>query len=110
MTRIGALGFQGRHGGEPARIIGPSRPAVSLYKTRPEQIRKNLPRTLQLAQVMVRLQSMQISGVFLGMGQEDFERLVRSISMGRLRTYQIFEGFKVRAHLTKLNTETLRKA
>jgi hypothetical protein len=53
---------------------------------------------------------MQISDVFLGMGQEEFGLLVRSISIGRLRTYQIYEGFKVRAHLHKLNTETLRKA
>jgi hypothetical protein len=53
---------------------------------------------------------MQISDVFLGMGQEDFGLLVRSISIGKLRTYQIYEGFKVRAHLHKLNTEMLRKA
>jgi hypothetical protein len=53
---------------------------------------------------------MQISDVFLGMGQEDFGQLVRGISIGKLRTYQIYEGFKVRAHLHKLNTETLRKA
>ena len=53
---------------------------------------------------------MQISDVFLGMGQEEFGLLLRSISIGRLRTYQIYEGFKVRAHLHKLNTETLRKA
>lgn len=53
---------------------------------------------------------MQISDVFLGSGQEEFEQLVRGISIGRLRTYQIYEGFKVRAHLHKLNTETLRKA
>ena len=53
---------------------------------------------------------MQISDVLLGLGEDDFGALVRSISMGRLRTYQIYEGFKVRAHLHKLNTETLRKA
>jgi hypothetical protein len=53
---------------------------------------------------------MQISDVFLGMGQEDFGQLVRGISIGKLRTYQIYEGFKVRAHLHKLNTETLRRA
>ena len=53
---------------------------------------------------------MQISDVFLGMGQEDFGQLVRGISIGKLRTYQIYEGFKVRLHLHKLNTETLRKA
>ena len=44
------------------------------------------------------------------MGQDAFERLVRSISIGKLKTYQIYEGFKVRAHLQKLNTEALRKS
>jgi hypothetical protein len=53
---------------------------------------------------------MQISDVYLGLGQEGFARLVRSISIGKLRTYQIYEGFKVRAHLNKVNTEALRKA
>jgi len=53
---------------------------------------------------------MQISDVLLGLGEGDFGALVRSISIGRLKTYQIYEGFKVRAHLHKLNTETLRKA
>ena len=53
---------------------------------------------------------MKISDVFLGMGQEEFGQLVRGISLGRLRTYRIYEGFNVRAHLHKLNTETLRKA
>ena len=53
---------------------------------------------------------MQISDVFLGLGQEDFGLLIRGISIGKLRTYQIYEGFKVRAHLHKLNTETLRKS
>ena len=53
---------------------------------------------------------MQISDVYLGLGQEGFPQLVRGISIGRLKTYQIYEGFKVRAHLNKVNTETLRKA
>ena len=53
---------------------------------------------------------MQISDVFLGLGQEDFGQLIRSISLGRLRTYQMYEGFKVRARLHKLNTESLRKS
>uniref|UniRef100_Q026Q8 Uncharacterized protein n=1 Tax=Solibacter usitatus (strain Ellin6076) TaxID=234267 RepID=Q026Q8_SOLUE len=44
------------------------------------------------------------------MGQDAFARLIRSISIGKLKTYQIYEGFKVRAHLTKVNTEGLRKA
>ncbi len=53
---------------------------------------------------------MQISDVYLGLGQDGFAQLVRGISIGKLRTYQIYEGFKVRAHLNKVNTESLRKA
>jgi hypothetical protein len=53
--------------------------------------------------------SMELCEVYLGMGQDAFERLVRSISIGKLKTYQIYEGFKVRAHLPKVNTELLRK-
>jgi len=53
---------------------------------------------------------MQLSEVFLRLGEAGFGDLIRSISIGKLKTYQIYEGFKVRAHLNKLNTETLRKA
>ncbi len=53
---------------------------------------------------------MQISDVYLGLGEDVFGKLIRSISIGKLRTYQIYEGFKVRAHLHKLNTEILRKS
>jgi hypothetical protein len=53
---------------------------------------------------------MRISDVYLGLGEEAFGHLIRSISIGKLKTYQIYEGFKVRAHLHKLNTEILRKA
>jgi hypothetical protein len=53
---------------------------------------------------------MEISGVYQGLGQEAFAQLIRSISIGKLRTYQIYEGFKVRARVHKLNTETLRKS
>jgi hypothetical protein len=58
---------------------------------------------------MVRYQVMQISDVYLALGQEAFGQLVRGISIGKLRTYQIYEGFKVRAHLHKVNTEILRR-
>ena len=51
---------------------------------------------------------MQISDLYLGFGPDAFGRLIKGISIGKLRTYQIYEGFKVRAHLHKLNTETLR--
>jgi hypothetical protein len=53
---------------------------------------------------------MHIVDVYRGAGAEGFAQLVRGISIGKLKTYQIYEGFKVRAHLQKLNTETLRKA
>ena len=59
---------------------------------------------------MIRYEFMNISDVYLGLGQESFTQLIRGISIGKLRTYQIYEGFKVRAHLHKLNTEILRKS
>ena len=59
---------------------------------------------------MIRLHLMQISEVYLGLGQDAFGQLIRGISIGKLKVYQIYEGFKVRAHLTKVNTEGLRKA
>src|SRR5690349_6078591 len=53
---------------------------------------------------------MEISEVYQGLGQDTFGQLIRGISIGKLRTYQIYEGFKVRARLHKLNTESLRKS
>jgi len=53
---------------------------------------------------------MQISDVYLGLGQEAFGQLIRGISIGKLKTYQVYEGFKVRARLHKVNTEALRKS
>ena len=53
---------------------------------------------------------MLLSEVYLGIGQDTFGHLIRSISIGKLKTYQIYEAFKVRAHLQKVNTESLRKA
>ncbi|MBZ5729141.1 MAG: hypothetical protein LAP87_29715 [Acidobacteriia bacterium] len=53
---------------------------------------------------------MELSDVYLGLGVEAFGQLVRGISIGKLKTYQVYEGFKVRSHLAKLNTELLRKA
>jgi len=52
---------------------------------------------------------MQLSEVYLGLGQDTFAQLIRGISIGKLKTYQIYEGFKVRARLHKVNTEILRK-
>ena len=53
---------------------------------------------------------MQLSEIYLDLGQDAFGRMVRTVSIGKLKTYQIYEGFKVRAHLAKVNTEALRKA
>ncbi len=53
---------------------------------------------------------MRISDVYLGLGEDAFDRLIRGISIGKLRTYKVYEGFKVRAHLHKLNTEALRRS
>jgi len=53
---------------------------------------------------------MQISDIFVGLGEERFGALLRTVSMGKLKTYQLFERVKTRCHLQKLNTETLRRA
>ncbi len=53
---------------------------------------------------------MQLSGIFLGLGEDNFQQLLRSISIGRLKTFQLYERLKVRCHLPKLNSDSLRKA
>jgi hypothetical protein len=56
------------------------------------------------------LGTMQMCGVFMALGPDVFQDLLRHVSMGKLKTFQIYDRFKARAHLTKLNSETLRKA
>ncbi|MDE3197104.1 MAG: hypothetical protein KGN84_12205 [Acidobacteriota bacterium] len=53
---------------------------------------------------------MQLSDVFLQLGEEHLRQLVRGISIGKLRTFQLYDRFKTRTHLPKVNTENLRKA
>ncbi len=53
---------------------------------------------------------MQMCGVFQALGPDIFHQLIRGISIGKLRTYQVYERFKMRARLTKVNSEALRKA
>ena len=53
---------------------------------------------------------MQLSDVFLQLGEERLRQLVRGISIGKLRTFQLYERFKIRTHLAKVNTENLKKA
>jgi hypothetical protein len=53
---------------------------------------------------------MQLADIFLRLGEARFAELLRSISLGRLKTYQLFDPLKTRLHLSKLNVETLRKS
>src|ERR1700712_1076527 len=59
---------------------------------------------------MLPLALMQMCGVFRALGPDIFHQLVRGISIGKLKTYQVYERFKLRARLVKLNSEALRKA
>ncbi|MBK5293009.1 MAG: hypothetical protein JJE04_15225 [Acidobacteriia bacterium] len=52
---------------------------------------------------------MQLSDVFVGLGQENLAQLLREVSLGKLKTYQLFDRVKTRLHLAKLNQEHLRK-
>jgi hypothetical protein len=53
---------------------------------------------------------MQLSEIFLALGEPTFSQLIRSISIGKLKTFQLYERVKLRFHLGKLNSENLRKA
>ena len=53
---------------------------------------------------------MQLCEIFLGQGEESFAQLLRAISIGKLKTYQLYDRMKARLHLAKLNSENMRKA
>jgi len=53
---------------------------------------------------------MQLSEIFQGLGEDTFAQLLRAISIGKLKTYQLFDRLKARMHLAKMNSESLRKA
>lgn len=53
---------------------------------------------------------MRLSDIFLTLGEPAFGQLLRSVSIGKLKTFQLYERVKLRLHLSKLNSETLRKA
>ena len=53
---------------------------------------------------------MDLSAIFLGLGRGPFEELMGGVSMGKLRTFQVYDSFKVHAGMNKLNRERLRKA
>jgi hypothetical protein len=53
---------------------------------------------------------MQLSDIFLTLGEPAFQQLLRSVSIGKLKTFQLYERVKLRFHMAKLNSENLRKA
>ena len=53
---------------------------------------------------------MQLSDIFLGLGEATFQDLMRSVSMGKLKRFKLYDRVKTRLYLNKLNSETLRKA
>jgi hypothetical protein len=59
---------------------------------------------------MLRWRFMQLCEIFLGLGQPSFAQLLRNVSIGKLKTYQLFDRMKTRLHSAKLNSEGLRKA
>src|SRR5205814_6758234 len=66
------------------------------------------PRATHTARIT--MEKMQLADIYLQMGEDQIQQLMRSVSIGRLKTYQLFDRVKARLHLTKLNSETLRKA
>lgn len=53
---------------------------------------------------------MDLSEIFRALGRNRFDELIKSVSMGSLKTYQVFETFKIHTRLGKLNRERLRRA
>ncbi|HTS50256.1 MAG TPA: hypothetical protein VMH05_20055 [Bryobacteraceae bacterium] len=53
---------------------------------------------------------MQLSEIFVGLDEASFAQLLRSISLGKLRTFQLFDRMKARMRVAKLNSEHIRKA
>lgn len=53
---------------------------------------------------------MDLAEVYTALGQEPSARLVRSISVGALRTYGVYKGIKIRSRLRRFNRKRLRAA
>lgn len=51
---------------------------------------------------------MDLVGVYAALGQDRCTRLVRTISIGALRTYGVYQAIKVRSRLHTLNRQKLR--
>jgi len=52
---------------------------------------------------------MDLAGALVELGRGRFDRLLGGISIGSLKRFQVFDNFKIRAGVSKLNREKLRK-
>lgn len=52
---------------------------------------------------------MTLCEVFLGLQEALLEDLLRQVSLGKLKTYQLFDRVKTRFRVAKLNQESLRR-
>ena len=50
-----------------------------------------------------------MSDIFVGLGQGNLDQQLRTVSLGKLKTYQLFDRLRIRLHVDKLNQEVLRK-
>ena len=53
---------------------------------------------------------MLLSEIYVQLGEDRLRELLRHVSLGKLKTFQMFDRLKTRCHLTKLNQEHLRNA
>jgi hypothetical protein len=53
---------------------------------------------------------MQLSEIYAGLGRDRFDAVLATVSMGSLKTFKVYDAFKIRTHLSKLNRERLRNA
>lgn len=53
---------------------------------------------------------MRLADIYVALGEPAFQQLIRTVSIGKLKTFQLYERVKLRFNLSKLNSENLRKA
>jgi hypothetical protein len=53
---------------------------------------------------------MALTDIYTQLGEDRLRDLLRHVSMGKLKTFQMFDRLKARAHLSKLSSESLRNA
>ena len=53
---------------------------------------------------------MELAEVYVALGQDRTVQLARTISMGALRRFGVYEGIKIRSRLKKFNRQRLRAA